>query len=137
MNLIQKFAVEEDGNKTPYGQKVLLQETVLSVTTPSTGRGRGLNQGFEKSLSIVVPVYNEQDNVSRLHEEIVQVCTDLGYPFEIIVVDDGSTDRTGEIASSLSPVKYIRLRRNFGQTAALDEGIKSAVIFTHCVKREV
>jgi len=91
-----------------------------------------LNQGFETSLAIVVPVYNEQDNVSRLHEEIVAVCTDLGYPFEVIIVDDGSTDRTGEIARSLSPVKYIRLRRNFGQASALDDGIKSAVIFTHC-----
>ena len=54
-----------------------------------------MNQGFETSLSIVGPVHNEQDNVSRLHEEIVRVYTDLGYPFEIIVVDDGSTHVTG------------------------------------------
>jgi len=85
-----------------------------------------LNQRSDISLSIVVPVYNEQDNISRLHQEIVAVCADLGYPFEVIIVDDGSTDRTGEIARSLSPVKYIRLRRNFGQTAALDAGIKAA-----------
>ena len=78
------------------------------------------------SLSIVVPVYNEQDNVSRLHEEIVQVCAELEYPFEIIIVDDGSTDKTPEISRNLSPVKYIRLRRNFGQTAAMDAGIKAS-----------
>ena len=85
-----------------------------------------MNQGSETSLSIVVPVYNEQDNVSRLHQEIVAVCTELGCPFEIIVVDDGSTDKTAGISRSLSPVKYIRLRRNFGQTAAMDAGIKAA-----------
>jgi len=94
MNLIQKFAVEEGGNETFHWQKVLLQKTFFDET-PSTGRGPGLNQGSETSLSIVVPVYNEQDNISRLHEEIVRVCTELGYPFEIIVVDDGSTHVTG------------------------------------------
>ena len=80
----------------------------------------------EKHLSIVVPVFNEQNNISLLHQEIAQVCTELGYIFEIIIVDDGSTDKTGQIARTLSPVKYIRLRRNFGQTLALDAGIKAA-----------
>lgn len=41
-------------------------------------------------------------------------------------MDDGSTDETGQVARSLTPVKYIRLRRNFGQTAAMDAGIKAA-----------
>jgi len=80
----------------------------------------------EKSLSIVIPVYNEENNISNLHKEIVKVCSENSYPFEIIIVDDGSTDRTSQIARTLSPVKYIRLRRNFGQTAALDAGIKAA-----------
>jgi glycosyltransferase involved in cell wall biosynthesis len=75
-------------------------------------------------LSIVIPVYNEENNVSRLHDEIIQVCSENKYVFEIIVVDDGSTDSTGQIARALSPIKYIRLRRNFGQTSALDAGIK-------------
>jgi len=85
-----------------------------------------LNKDQETSLSIVIPVYNEQSNISRLHAEIVQVCTENNYIFEIIIVDDGSTDKTAEISRSLSPVKYIRLRRNFGQTAAMDAGIKTA-----------
>jgi len=90
-----------------------------------------LNKDSGPSLSIVIPVYNEQSNISRLHAEIVQVCSENNYAFEIIIVDDGSTDKTGQIARSVSAVKYIRLLRNFSQTSALDEGIKSAVIFTH------
>ena len=78
------------------------------------------------SLSIVVPVYNEEKNVSKLHAELIKVCFENNYVFEIIIVDDGSTDKTAEISRSLSPVKYIRLRRNFGQTAAMDAGIKAA-----------
>ena len=85
-----------------------------------------LNKDQETSLSIVIPVYNEQSNISRLHSEIVHVCSENNYSFEIIIVDDGSTDKTGQIARTLSPVKYIRLRRNFGQTAAMDAGIKAA-----------
>jgi len=74
----------------------------------------------------VVPVFNEEDNISKLHEEILNVCVENDYQFEIIIIDDGSTDKTGEIVRKLSPVKYIQLRRNFGQTAALDAGIKSS-----------
>ena len=85
-----------------------------------------LNKDSGTSLSIVIPVYNEQSNISRLHAEIVQVCTENSYAYEIIIVDDGSTDKTAEISRNLSPVKYIRLRRNFGQTAAMDAGIKAA-----------
>lgn len=80
----------------------------------------------KEKLSIVIPVYNEEANIRPLHEEVSAVCRQEGYPFEVIIVDDGSTDRTGEEARSLSPVKYIRFRRNFGQTAAMDAGIKHA-----------
>jgi len=77
-------------------------------------------------LSIIIPVYNEEKNVSVLHDEILRVCFENRYNFEIIIVDDGSTDKTGQIASCLSPIKYIQLRKNFGQTAALDAGIKAS-----------
>ncbi|MFW5804165.1 MAG: glycosyltransferase family 2 protein [bacterium] len=77
-------------------------------------------------ISLIIPVYNEQDNISSLHQEIVDVCKKNKYNFEIIIVDDGSTDSTFKVASSLSPVKVIQLRKNFGQTAALDAGIKEA-----------
>ena len=79
-----------------------------------------------KRISVVVPVYNEEGNVADLHKEILEVCTANGYEFEIIFIDDGSTDNTVEICRTLKPLKLIQMRRNFGQTAAMDAGIKAA-----------
>lgn len=77
-------------------------------------------------VSIVVPVYNEEGNVADLHAEILAVCQREKYDFEIIFINDGSKDRTDEICKTLTPLKYVKLRRNFGQTAAMDAGIKIA-----------
>lgn len=77
-------------------------------------------------VSVVVPVYNEEGNVRELHEEIVDVCEKSGYIYEIIFVDDGSSDMTVEICKDLRPLKFIQMRKNFGQTAAMDVGIKAA-----------
>lgn len=77
-------------------------------------------------VSIVVPVYNEEGNVEALHSEIKEVCEANHYEYEIIFVDDGSTDRTSKLAKELKPLKYIRMRKNFGQTAAMDAGIHAA-----------
>jgi glycosyltransferase involved in cell wall biosynthesis len=71
-------------------------------------------------------VFNEEGNIAELHDEIKSVCERERYAYEIIFVDDGSTDKTSHIAQTLIPVKYIRLRRNFGQTAAMDAGIRNA-----------
>lgn len=79
-----------------------------------------------KGLSVVVPIYNEEGNVRKLHEEICRVCMREKYAFEVIFVDDGSEDKTPEIARELKPIKYVRMRKNFGQTAAMDAGIKMA-----------
>ena len=79
-----------------------------------------------KEISVVVPLYNEEGNVAELHREIKDVCEANGYKYEIILVDDGSTDATLRRAKECSPVKIIRFRRNFGQTAAFDAGIKQA-----------
>lgn len=78
------------------------------------------------SISIVVPVYNEEGNVAQLHNEIKKVCENYQYQYEIIFINDGSKDRTDEICRTLKPLKYICMRRNFGQTAAMDAGIKAA-----------
>lgn len=76
--------------------------------------------------SVVVPVYNEESVVKKLHQEIDEVMRGLDAPYEIIFIDDGSRDQTFEILQTLSPIKIIRFRKNFGQTAALDAGIKAA-----------
>ncbi len=77
-------------------------------------------------VSIVIPVYNEEGNVAELHEEVKQVCEQNNYTYEVIFIDDGSSDNTVAIARQLSPVKVIQFRKNFGQTAAMDAGIKAA-----------
>ncbi|USN53973.1 MAG: glycosyltransferase [Candidatus Nomurabacteria bacterium] len=84
-------------------------------------------------FSVVVPVYNEVEAVASLHAEILQIMQTMQKPFEIIFVDDGSRDGTFEKLQSLHPITIIRLRKNFGQTAALDAGFKHAqgeIIFT-------
>lgn len=77
-------------------------------------------------VSIVVPVYNEEGNVAALHKEIMETCEKAGYDYEIIFINDGSSDQTDKICRSLVPLKYIQFRKNFGQTAAMDAGIKAA-----------
>ncbi len=81
-------------------------------------------------ISVVVPMYNEKDNVKLLYEKIKSVMVKNGYDHEIIFVDDGSTDRTfdvsKEIAEQDKQFKVIRFRRNFGQTAAMTAGFDYA-----------
>ena len=79
-----------------------------------------------QGISVVVPVFNEEGNVRELHKEILEACKKENYNFEIIFVDDGSKDKTPEICKELKPLKYIRMRKNFGQIAAMDAGIKAA-----------
>ena len=80
--------------------------------------------------SIVVPLHNEQDNVTDLYDRLKAVMEASGGSFEIVFVDDGSGDRTfhllREIAAVDSRVAVVRLRRNFGQTSALAAGFDHA-----------
>jgi len=73
-----------------------------------------------------VPLYNEEGNVKELHKRIKDACLETGKPFEIIFIDDGSKDGTVKDAEGLTPLKLIKFRKNFGQTAAFDAGIKEA-----------
>ncbi len=77
-------------------------------------------------LSVIVPVFNEEGAVAKLHNEIFAMCQNLSQPYEIIFVNDGSSDNTISSLKTLKPIKIINLRRNFGQTAAMDAGIKAA-----------
>lgn len=77
-------------------------------------------------ISIVVPAYNEEENVRELHERILKALKKTKYSFEIIFINDGSTDGTMENLKKLRPVKILVFRINRGQTAALDAGIKNA-----------
>ncbi|MDA1334975.1 MAG: glycosyltransferase family 2 protein, partial [bacterium] len=77
-------------------------------------------------ISVVVPFYNEIDSVAALYTRLLSVLGSTGKPFEIIFVDDGSTDKTYEEIKKLEDVRAIRLRRNSGQTAAMGVGIKEA-----------
>lgn len=78
------------------------------------------------TVSIVIPLYNEDENVEALHERLKEVLDSLGIEYEIIYVDDGSTDRTLPILEQIqkqdSHVVALSLRRNFGQTAAFAAG---------------
>jgi glycosyltransferase involved in cell wall biosynthesis len=80
--------------------------------------------------SIVVPFHNEEDNVTVLYARLKQVMEQVGDSFELVLVDDGSSDRTykllEEIAAVDSRVLVVKLRRNFGQTSALAAGFDHA-----------
>ncbi|MFQ5645595.1 MAG: glycosyltransferase family 2 protein [bacterium] len=81
-------------------------------------------------VSIVVPIFNEKDNIPVLCQELRQSLEELGKKYEIIIIDDGSKD-TGfsilkEIAGKDQTIKVVRFRRNYGQTAALTAGFHFA-----------
>jgi len=81
-------------------------------------------------LTVVIPIRNEAPSLEDLHRELAATLDAWGRPYEVIVVDDGSTDESFEILARLqaidSHVRVIRLRRNFGQTAAFAAGFEYA-----------
>lgn len=81
-------------------------------------------------LSIVCPIYNEEESIPHLYNSLIQSLDKLGKTYEIILVDDGSKDRSFEELKKLqandSRIKVIKFRRNFGQTAAMSAGFDYA-----------
>lgn len=82
------------------------------------------------SVSLVIPLFNEQDNVRPLYQQLRGVMDNLGRPVEAVFVDDGSTDATverlTEIIATDKRVCVVRFRRNYGQTAAMQAGLEYA-----------
>jgi len=108
---------------------------------PSPGGTRAEGPAAEGAaapeLSIVVPVLDEEDSLPHLYRELTVTLSAIGRPYEIILVDDRSTDRSLEVMLELRKqdrcVRVIQLRRNFGQTAAMAAGFdhsRGAVVFT-------
>jgi glycosyltransferase involved in cell wall biosynthesis len=81
-------------------------------------------------ISVTVPIYNETQNIRPLYERVRETLESLGRPWELILVNDGSTDGSCEVLDDLaaadSRVKVVHLRRNFGQTAAMMAGFDFA-----------
>jgi glycosyltransferase involved in cell wall biosynthesis len=81
-------------------------------------------------ISIVIPLLNEAESLPELCRWIEDVTTKNGYQYEIILVDDGSTDNSWEVIHQLSKtnanIKGIKFQRNYGKSAALNEGFKAA-----------
>ena len=81
-------------------------------------------------LSVIVPFYNEQENIARMHAALVAAVEPLGIPYELVFVDDGSKDSTLALAIELAKVdprvRVVKFRRNYGQTAAMAAGIEYA-----------
>jgi glycosyltransferase involved in cell wall biosynthesis len=81
-------------------------------------------------LSIVIPIHNEEPAILRLYDRLTAVLEQINRPYEILFVDDASTDRSFDLLANLVEtdrrLKVIRLRRNFGQTAALSAGFDEA-----------
>jgi glycosyltransferase involved in cell wall biosynthesis len=102
--------------------------TTLIHTPGSVTPGYPGDESIE--LSVVVPVYDEEENVEELHRRITEACLALGVSYEILVVDDGSRDGTWQILQRLAEsdprLKLIQFGRNFGQTAAMSAGFDFA-----------
>ena len=97
-----------------------------------TKRGNGL-----KTISLVIPIFNEDQNISPLCKELKTVMKGMRVEYEVIFVDDGSDDGSSEVLQQLAQedkrIKVIQFRKNFGQTAAIAAGVEHSqgeIIFT-------
>ena len=84
----------------------------------------------ELGVSVVIPVYNEEGNIDRLYQELTAALEDIGRDFEVVAINDGSSDRTYDMLNDVQAKDarwhIIHFRRNFGQTAAMAAGFDAA-----------
>ena len=93
--------------------------------------------GLPRSVSFVIPTMDEEATVRTLVEKIAEVCDEIGLEFDVLFIDDGSSDQTWhrivDVAEDFPQVRGIRFRRNFGKAAALSAGFAEAsgeIVFT-------
>ncbi|MGI9418374.1 MAG: glycosyltransferase family 2 protein [Geminicoccaceae bacterium] len=113
-----EIAPERAAHGDPHGA-----DQTLAGSTPSSS-DRPID------LSVIIPAYNEEESLGFLYDRLIESLNPLGITYEIILVDDGSADRTfdqlTEIATSDPRIRVIKLRRNYGQTPAMVAGIDHA-----------
>jgi glycosyltransferase involved in cell wall biosynthesis len=103
-----------------------------SMTEEASREQTRMSEGHREnsSISVFFPCYNEQDNVGRTVEKAMNVLKELQMDFEVIIVNDGSSDRTGEIADELAGhdgrIKVVHHQKNLGYGAALQSGFAAA-----------
>jgi glycosyltransferase involved in cell wall biosynthesis len=103
-----------------------------SMTEETSREQAGASEGHRvnSSISVFFPCYNEQDNVGRTVEKAMNVLKELRTDFEVVIVNDGSSDRTGEIADELAGrdgrIKVVHHKQNRGYGAALQSGFGAA-----------
>lgn len=89
-----------------------------------------VNNNNKPKISIVIPLYNEEESLKELYNKIIEVVKQNRLNYEIVFVDDGSSDRSLDIIKAIvkinPKVKYISFRQNYGKSAALNEGFKVA-----------
>jgi glycosyltransferase involved in cell wall biosynthesis len=104
--------------------------TGARVTTERSPAQAAPRSAIRPKVSVIVPLYNEQESVRPLYAAIVQSLGELAIPYEMVFVDDGSVDKTVEIVRDLaridSRLKLVKFRRNYGQTPAMAAGIEYA-----------
>jgi glycosyltransferase involved in cell wall biosynthesis len=95
-----------------------------------SGGGAGMSESTSPDLTVLVPAYNEAENLRPLLEKLVKDVAPLGLSAEFLVMDDGSTDGTLEalrsLRSTIPALRVISFRRNFGKSAALSVGFREA-----------
>jgi glycosyltransferase involved in cell wall biosynthesis len=98
------------------------QHRMIEVEGPKDPAVSGLTDG----LTVIVPAFNEESGIGPVLGQLLQALAAIEIPYEVIVVDDGSTDRTAEIASSVEGVRVLHHRQNRGYGAAIKSGIRYA-----------
>src|SRR3989304_8702494 len=86
-----------------------------------------MTRATREMVSVIIPVFNEEENIPPLYEKLTSVLTRIGKDYEVIFIDDGSSDETLSLLRPICKkdprIKFTSFSRNFGQTSALSAGI--------------